>query len=151
MYGECNMETYITICKMESQWEFAVWFRELKLGLCSNLEGWDGEGGGREVQEGGSEVKLVSCVRLFATPWTVAHQTPSIRGIFQARILERVATSFSKREGTWVNLRLIHADVWQKPMQNCKAVIFQFKINKLKKFKNQTRKHMKLQPYQLGC
>ena len=63
MYGECNMETYITICKMESQWEFAVWFRELKLGLCSNLEGWDGEGGGREVQEGGDmgKFKADSC------------------------------------------------------------------------------------------
>ena len=24
MYRECNMETYITICKIESQWEFAV-------------------------------------------------------------------------------------------------------------------------------
>ena len=24
MYEESNMETYITICKIESQWEFAV-------------------------------------------------------------------------------------------------------------------------------
>ena len=47
------METYITICKTDSQWEFAVWLRKLKHGLCSNLEGWDGEGGGREVQKGG--------------------------------------------------------------------------------------------------
>ena len=23
-YGESDMETYITICKMDSQWEFAV-------------------------------------------------------------------------------------------------------------------------------
>ena len=27
--------------------------REPKLGLCDNLEEWDGVGGGREVQEGG--------------------------------------------------------------------------------------------------
>ena len=27
--------------------------RELKPGLCNNLEGWDGEGGGSEGQEGG--------------------------------------------------------------------------------------------------
>ena len=46
------METYITICKIDSQWEFAVWLRELKKGLCNNLQGWDGEGDGREVQEG---------------------------------------------------------------------------------------------------
>ena len=36
MYGESNMETYITICKIDSQWEFAVWLRELKQGLCIN-------------------------------------------------------------------------------------------------------------------
>ena len=24
MYGESNMETYIIICKIDSQWEFAV-------------------------------------------------------------------------------------------------------------------------------
>ena len=39
--------TYITICKIDSQWEFAVWLRKLKQGLCINLEGWDGEGDGR--------------------------------------------------------------------------------------------------------
>ena len=53
MYGESNMETYITICKIDSQWEFAVWLRKLKHGLCINLEGWDGERHGREVQKGG--------------------------------------------------------------------------------------------------
>ena len=46
------METYITICKIDSQWEFAVCLRELKQGLHISLEGWDGEGDGREVQEG---------------------------------------------------------------------------------------------------
>ena len=53
MYGESNMEDYITICKIDSQLESAVWLRELKPGLCINLEGWDGKGDGREVQEGG--------------------------------------------------------------------------------------------------
>ena len=38
------METYITICKIDSQREFAVWLRKLKQGLCINLEGWNGEG-----------------------------------------------------------------------------------------------------------
>ena len=47
------METYITIRKIDNQWEFAVCPRELKQGLCINLERWDGEGGGRELQEGG--------------------------------------------------------------------------------------------------
>ena len=52
MYGESDMETYITICKIDSQWEFAVCLRELKQGLCIHLEGWDGGGDGREVQRG---------------------------------------------------------------------------------------------------
>ena len=46
MYGKSNMETYITVCKIDSQQEFAVWLRKLKQGLCINLEGWDGEGDG---------------------------------------------------------------------------------------------------------
>jgi len=53
MYAESNMETYITICKIDSQWELAVWLRKLKQGLCINLEGWDGEGHEKEVQKGG--------------------------------------------------------------------------------------------------
>ena len=30
MYGKPNMETYINMCKIDSQQEFAVWFRKLK-------------------------------------------------------------------------------------------------------------------------
>ena len=36
-YGENNMETYITIYKIDSQQEFAIWLRKLKQGLCINL------------------------------------------------------------------------------------------------------------------
>ena len=53
MYGQSNMETFITICKIDSQREFAVWLRKLKWRLCINLEGWDGAGDGREAQKGG--------------------------------------------------------------------------------------------------
>ena len=53
MYGESNIETYINICKIDSQWEFPVCLRELKQGLCINLERWDGKADGREVQKGG--------------------------------------------------------------------------------------------------
>ena len=68
------MENYISICKIDSQWEFAVQLRELKQRLCNNLERWDGEGDGRE--------------------------------------------------GTYVYLWLIQADVRQKLTQFCKAVSF---------------------------
>ena len=60
------METYTTIYKIHSQWEFVIWFRELKPRLSNNIEGWDGEGVG---------------------------------GMF-------------KWEVTWVNVWLIHVDVW---------------------------------------
>ena len=53
MYGKSNMKTYITICKIDNHREFAVWLRKLKQGLYVNLEGWDVEGDGKEVQKGG--------------------------------------------------------------------------------------------------
>ena len=53
MYGKSNMETYITICKIDSQREFAVWLGKLKQGFCINQEGWDEEGDRRGVQKGG--------------------------------------------------------------------------------------------------
>ena len=60
MYGKSNMKTYITICKIESQREFAVWLRKLKQGLCINLEEWDGEGDEREIQKGGRDLIFLS-------------------------------------------------------------------------------------------
>ena len=39
-----------SICKTDSQWEFAVRLRELKLELCDNLEGWDEVGGGSRAR-----------------------------------------------------------------------------------------------------
>jgi len=61
MYGKSNMETYITICKIDIQREFAVWLRRLKQGLCINLQGWDGEGDRRKVQMGG----------VYVYPWLI--------------------------------------------------------------------------------
>ena len=51
------------------------------------------------------KVKSLNHVRPFVTPWTVAS---SVHGIFQARILEWVAISFSRassgpRDRTWVS------------------------------------------------
>ena len=48
------MDTYITICNIDSQQEFGIWLRKLKIqGLCINLEGWDGQGDKREFQKVG--------------------------------------------------------------------------------------------------
>jgi len=49
MYGKSNVETYITMCKIDSQWECAVWLRKLKQ---DDPEGCDGEGGRRGLQDG---------------------------------------------------------------------------------------------------
>jgi len=35
MYGKNNMEIYITMYKIDSQWEFAVWLRKLNRGSVS--------------------------------------------------------------------------------------------------------------------
>ena len=39
MYGKSNIENYITIYKIDNQWEFAVWLRKLNQGLYINLKG----------------------------------------------------------------------------------------------------------------
>ena len=38
IYGKSNMKTYITICKIDSQWGFAVRLRKLKQGFCMRRE-----------------------------------------------------------------------------------------------------------------
>ena len=53
MHGDSSREADITMCKIDSQQGFAMCLRKLKQDLCINLEGWDGERDGREVQEGG--------------------------------------------------------------------------------------------------
>ena len=90
------METYITICKIDNQWKFAVWLRQLKQGLCINLEGWDGKTDGRKVQSE-SEVSL-----------RPHGPGSSVHGILQARVLEWVAISVSRGSSqhkyqTWVS------------------------------------------------
>ena len=44
------------------------------------------------------------------------------------RIIRQHQVGF-KREGTQVYLWPIQVDVWQKPIQYCKAIILQLKIN----------------------
>ena len=43
----CTIMCTLCVYIIDSQWEFLV-FRELKQGLCNNLEGWNREGGSRE-------------------------------------------------------------------------------------------------------
>ena len=54
MSGESNMETYITICKIDSQQEIAVWLRKLKKGALYQLRrvGWGGRWEGCSKRRG---------------------------------------------------------------------------------------------------
>ena len=50
MYGKSSVETYITMCKIDRQWEFAVCLRKLNQGLYQPRGvGWGGrwEGGSK--------------------------------------------------------------------------------------------------------
>ena len=65
-----------------------------------------------------SEVTSLSHVRLFATPWTVAHQAPPSMGFSMARILEWVVLSFSRGSSQprdWTRVSLLagkHFNLW---------------------------------------
>ena len=71
--GESSMDAH-TLTNINSQWEFAVWLRELKWGLCNNLEGWEWAGGGREIQEGGD-----ICTPMISSCWCVTESKPILK------------------------------------------------------------------------
>ena len=64
-----------------------------------------------------------SCLTLFMSPWTVAHQAPLSMGFFLAKILEWVAISFSRSSWTrnqthvsCIGKRILyHWDTWEAP------------------------------------
>lgn len=60
-------------------YEFAISLRELKSGLCDNLERWAGMGGGREAQEEGD-----TCIPT-AHPWQSMAETNTIAIILQIK------------------------------------------------------------------
>ena len=89
------------VCKTDSQWEFAVWLRELKLVLCDNLEepdGWEVEGRlwliHVDIWQKVSE-DAQSCLTL-CDPMDCSPPGSSVHGILQARVLEWIAISFSR-------------------------------------------------------
>ena len=72
---------------------------------------------------------LCACVigvQLLATPWTIASQAPSVRGILQARILERVAIYFFRRSSQLRDSELqvdsLPSEPPGKPLSECVCV-----------------------------
>ena len=96
MYGESNMETYITICKTDSQWEFAVWLRELNQGFCDNQRGWDGEGDGREMQEGGD-----ICIPMADSCWYLAENNKILQSNYPSI---KITNNFKKVSKSYVTI-----------------------------------------------
>ena len=97
----------------DSQWEFVVWLRELKPGLCDTLEGWDGVGVEGKFKRERTYVYLWlihadvwekptqwkwnrSVLSVLCDPVDYSPPGSSIHGILQARVLEWVAISFSR-------------------------------------------------------
>ena len=79
MNGEGNTEAYTlpTMCKIDNQWEFAVWLRECKPGLCNNPEEREEVRGGRDVQEGGD-----TCIPTAGSRWCMAEANTIFWGNF---------------------------------------------------------------------
>ena len=150
MYGESNMETDLSICKIESQWKFAVCLRELKQGLCINLGcGVDGEGDRWEFQKGGDMCiplgfpcdpagKESSCSLgdLGLIPGLGSYPGEGKGYPFQYSGLKnpwghqesmgspRVRYDWATFTQAYVYLWLIHVDVWQKTVQSIKQLLF---------------------------
>ena len=51
-HTQTHTHIHTTMCKIASEWEVAVYHRELSLVLCDDLEVWDGGVGGRLKREG---------------------------------------------------------------------------------------------------
>ena len=56
--GESNRQTYTTMHRIDSQWGFAICLRELKQGVCINLEGRMGREMGGRFKRAGIYVNL---------------------------------------------------------------------------------------------
>ena len=64
---EQHWNIYITVCKVASQWKFAVWHREPKASALWQPREWGGEGDGRQVQEAGN-----ICIPMADSCWCIA-------------------------------------------------------------------------------
>ena len=121
---------------------------------CDNLEGRDGVGDGREVQEGEDICIVCSVTQLCLTlcdltklGFPVLHYLLEFDGTHVHWVSDAIqpshplstpsplSLSLSQHQGlfqqvnSYVYLWLIHIDVWQKSTQHCKAIILQLKIN----------------------
>ena len=104
-----------------------------------NREQWRHRPGEQDtVGEGEAETDWKNTIETY-TPllakwinWRFAarHRALKPGALWQARGWGEVGGGFT-REGSYVYLWLTHGDVWQKPIQHCKAIILQLKTNEM--------------------
>ena len=108
MHGKSNMETYITMCKIDGQWEFVVWLRKLKQRFCINLEEWDGEGDERK----GKKKKKKKTTELPYGP------AIPLLGIYPGKNCISKYTCISM----FTAALFIIAKTWKEPINNCALI-----------------------------
>ena len=68
---ENSIETYITICETDRQSGFDAWDRVLGPVHWDDPEGWDGEGGGREAQDGDTCIPMADSCQCMTKTTTI--------------------------------------------------------------------------------
>ena len=111
---ENSIETYITICKRDSQWEFDVWCRAPKDSALWQPGGvrWGGRWEGGFRREGTHiylwPIHIESESRSVVSNSLQPHELYRVHGILQARMMEWITVPFSRvfsqpRDGTQVS------------------------------------------------
>ena len=87
------------------------------------------KGKGGMISESSTETYIFTHVKQMASG-NLSYDTgnPNLCSVtIQRHGMEREVGGRFQREGTYVYLRLIHVDAWQKPSQYCKEIILQLK------------------------
>ena len=85
----------MAIFEVDASLKWMPWQSKLKSGTCLTKNEDPTVKVYLTIGQGAAAAKVLSCVSLCVTPWTVAHQVPLPMGLFQVRILEWVAISYS--------------------------------------------------------
>ena len=80
---------------MDTSLKWMPWQSKLKSGTCLTKKEDPAVKAYLTIGQGAAAAVVSVCV----TPWTVAHQAPLPMGLFQVRILELVAISYSTGQG----------------------------------------------------
>ena len=95
---EWHWNMYITICKIDDQSKFNAWNKALKPVHWDNPKGWDGEGGGRQVQ---NEGHMYTC-GWFMSVYCKNHHTPQYYKVISFQFKKKKKDSLLPLQGAQV-------------------------------------------------